>query len=198
MAGYTIREYAPADREQVVNMVVNGLLEFAKTPEQKASTRKYTDDTVNRDLNTLEKQMREGSLPFNRRFWVAVEGDKIIACISLKPTMMQPRESKKSANIHSLSVAPSHRRQGVAAKLLETLEKHCAQQGIQTIKLTTQENLKPAVRFYQNHGYTVDKKERWGALNLLKLSKPTPELQADHDAANEPAANPRKRRHRTG
>lgn len=186
---FTIREYKPEDRAKVVEMVTGGLLEFAQTEAQKKSTKEFTDQTINRDLNTLEKQTREKNLPFNRRFWVAVQGDKIIGCISLQPTMMAPRDSTKSANIHSLSVLPDHRKKGVATKLLETLEKHCAECKIETIKLTTQTNLTGAIKLYEKHGYTLKTRETWNGLELLKYTKPTPKPEV----VDEPAVTSRKR-----
>lgn len=177
----TIREYQHKDHDPVVKLVSDGLMEFAKTYNEQVSTQKYIDTSLKVQLNSIKNKTAKNNLPFNHRFWVAEQGGKVVGTIGLKPTPMQRSDSKASAYIFALSVSSDLRKRGIASKLLNKLEAHCAEAGIEKIKLNTESILTAAIRFYERKGYTRDLKncKPWGALDLFRYEKATPSLEAE-------------------
>src|SRR5207237_2001658 len=55
--------------------------------------------------------------------------------------------------IKRLYVRASHRRHGLAQKLLRTLEQHASQVPYEWLYLDTKDDLNNATRFYERHGY---------------------------------------------
>jgi ribosomal-protein-alanine N-acetyltransferase len=59
------------------------------------------------------------------------------------------------AGIHTLTVTPKFRRQGIATELLQQLEEWASAQGITTFMLEMREGNSEAQPLYEKHGYEV-------------------------------------------
>lgn len=57
--------------------------------------------------------------------------------------------------VHNLYVRPSHRDQGVGARLLEAAETRLADRGADVVRLEAMADNEAAIRFYRRHGYDV-------------------------------------------
>lgn len=57
------------------------------------------------------------------------------------------------AHLITLDVLPVHRRQGLGSLLLETLEANLLSAGVRTVELETATDNRPAIAFWQRHGY---------------------------------------------
>ncbi|WP_232311223.1 GNAT family N-acetyltransferase [Robertmurraya korlensis] len=62
---------------------------------------------------------------------------------------------EKTLDIHRLIVQPNHFRKGIANQLLSFIEEQV--EGIDTIIVSTGSENKPAVEFYLNKGFTIEK-----------------------------------------
>ena len=79
--------------------------------------------------------------------WLAFAGKQPIGCIVLHGLGFEIGEIKR------LYVCASHRRQGLADRLLRALEQNAIQLSYEWLYLDTKDDLDPAIRFYQRHGY---------------------------------------------
>jgi GNAT superfamily N-acetyltransferase len=81
--------------------------------------------------------------------WLAVVEGEIIGCIGLHALPQRPG----SGEIKRLYVQSRHRGLGVAEASLKTLEAFAARHGYLELYLDSKDDLLPAIRFYQRHGY---------------------------------------------
>jgi GNAT superfamily N-acetyltransferase len=81
--------------------------------------------------------------------WVAYLNSQPVGCILYKPLPQRP----SSGEMKRLYVRPEHRGHGVAAALLETVEKFSLNRGDHWLYLDTKDDLTAAQRFYKRHGY---------------------------------------------
>ncbi len=144
--------YDPSMRDEVIQLISKGLMEFAHSPEQKAHAKAYDERTTVRDIDRLTRLAR-----FNRKMWVATEGRQIIGCVGLKPTLYTSIDSKEKADVYNLRVHPSFRRQGIGSHLMDALERYAESEGIERLRLNTQTNLEPALALYKNRGYQISR-----------------------------------------
>lgn len=79
-------------------------------------------------------------------------------------------QSKEMVCLHRLSIDCNYRRMGYASLLLQYLETYIKTK-IRRIRLTTQEDLIPAIHFYNSHGYKCVGKKKWEKLVLLTYEK---------------------------
>lgn len=106
---------------------------------------------------TALKGLEEGNL------FVAKDGGIIAGSIILNH---HPEEAYEEATwgieadytdvfvIHTLVVHPAYLNKGVGSLLMEFAKKHAVESGIKTIRLDVSENNLPAIRLYEEHGYT--------------------------------------------
>jgi GNAT superfamily N-acetyltransferase len=81
--------------------------------------------------------------------WLAFAGEQPVGCIVLHGLGSQA----KIGEIKRLYVRASHRRKGLADRLLRALEQNAIQLSYEWLYLDTKDDLDPAIRFYQRHGY---------------------------------------------
>jgi putative acetyltransferase len=81
--------------------------------------------------------------------WVAYRGFAPAGCIVYRP--LEGRA--ESAEMKRLYVRPAYRGLGIAARLLETLERFAAGRNISWLYLDTKDDLHHAISFYERHGY---------------------------------------------
>lgn len=82
-------------------------------------------------------------------FWTAWEGDELLGCGALKEL------DSRSGEIKSMRTAKAHRRQGVAAKILEHIIKEAKQRGYDCLNLETgvSSEFAPARALYTRYGF---------------------------------------------
>lgn len=111
---------------------------------------------------------------------VAVEEDRITGFILSE-------ENPPLAHIITLDVAEKHRRQGVGAALLQTLESNLEARGVRSILLETATENEAAVAFWQRHGYRIEatlKRYYLGRVDAYEMRKILP--GAAHNADRRP------------
>ncbi|MBU3752793.1 MAG: ribosomal-protein-alanine N-acetyltransferase [Candidatus Nanopelagicaceae bacterium] len=95
-------------------------------------------------------QFREelAGIPRSRKYVVAIDENEIVGYggIALAGDV---------ADIHTLTVTPKFRRQGIATELLQQLEEWASAQGITTFMLEMREGNSEAQPLYEKHGYEV-------------------------------------------
>ena len=95
-------------------------------------------------------QFREelAGVPKSRKYLVALDENQIIGYGGIAV-------AGDVADIHTLTVGPSHRRQGIAATMLHQLETWARAQGATAIMLEMREGNTEAQPLYEKHGYSV-------------------------------------------
>lgn len=95
-------------------------------------------------------QFREelAGVPKSRKYLVALDENQIIGYGGIAV-------AGDVADIHTLTVAPSHRRQGIAATMLHQLETWARAQGATAFMLEMREGNTEAQPLYEKHGYSV-------------------------------------------
>jgi [ribosomal protein S18]-alanine N-acetyltransferase len=95
-------------------------------------------------------QFREelSGVPRTRKYVVALEENELIgyAGIALAGDV---------ADIHTLTVIPTHRRRGIASEMLRQLESWAMEKGIHAFMLEMREGNAEAQPLYEKHGYSV-------------------------------------------
>jgi GNAT superfamily N-acetyltransferase len=81
--------------------------------------------------------------------WLAIEDARTVGCIALRPLT----QFNQSGEVKRLYVRPERRGQHIADGLLKALEDYAVGAGYRTLYLDTKDDLLPAIRFYQRHGY---------------------------------------------
>ena len=87
--------------------------------------------------------------------FVAVDGDTIVG------TTMAGYDGRRGW-IYSVVVTPSHRRKGIASKLLALAEKALASLGCTKLNLQVRDGNKGAVKLYQSLGYSIEPRVSMG------------------------------------
>ena len=95
-------------------------------------------------------QFREelSGVPRTRKYVVALEENELIgyAGIALAGDV---------ADIHTLTVIPTHRRRGIASEMLRQLESWAMEKGIHAFMLEMREGNAEAQPLYEKHGYSI-------------------------------------------
>jgi ribosomal-protein-alanine N-acetyltransferase len=95
-------------------------------------------------------QFREelSGVPRTRKYVVALEENELIgyAGIALAGDV---------ADIHTLTVIPTHRRRGIASEMLRQLESWAMEKGIHAFMLEMREGNAEARPLYEKHGYSI-------------------------------------------
>lgn len=133
-----------------------------------------TSSKMKTEQKRLQKDADAGYKQFNKQHWVAKSNGVVVGAIGIKPVQRQKLESRKAVSIYNLVVSKQHRGSGLAAALLQTVEKHCRTEEIEKVKATTQHNLTAAVKFYEKKGYKLRPKcgsKTWDAFTLYYYEK---------------------------
>ena len=160
-----IRTFRPADLDQVLELFVSGLMEFAGDAEREV--RSYVDNSLKDDLADIPGNYLSDP---RSNFWVAESNGLVVGIVGI-----QPRELEEEAELRRMSVSSSIRRQGLGRRMLETTDDFCREQGYLRILLSSVHILQPALAMYRRFGYTTVKEESYGALTVHHLVK---ELEA--------------------
>jgi GNAT superfamily N-acetyltransferase len=85
-----------------------------------------------------------------RAFWLAESEGRVAGCVALRPLSGL---DGRSCEVKRLYVRPEHRGLGVAAALMDAVERYATEEGYRFVYLDTFEGLAAAVRFYTARGY---------------------------------------------
>ena len=88
-------------------------------------------------------------------FLVAVEGDRVVGTVT-------GGYDGHRGWVYALAVAQSHRRRGVASRLVTDLETRLAEMGCGKLNLQVRASNAPVVAFYRALGYTVEERISMG------------------------------------
>jgi len=90
--------------------------------------------------------------------WVAEDEDRIVGFV------IAQIEKRRFGHIITIDVLPEYRHRGVGSQLLQQAEKWLENNGAVIVYLETAMHNKPAIRFYEKHGYrTVERLTRYYA-----------------------------------
>jgi ribosomal protein S18 acetylase RimI-like enzyme len=81
--------------------------------------------------------------------WLAEARGQVAGCIAMRPL----RTREQAGEIKRLYVRPEFRGSGAALALLVALEQYAEASGYEWLYLDSKDDLKPALRFYDRHGY---------------------------------------------
>lgn len=85
----------------------------------------------------------------NAIFLVACDGEWIVGTGALIPS------HDGAAKVVRMSVAASHRRQGIGSSILHELLRHAEHMSVRTIVLETTQTWNDVIHFYLAHGFTI-------------------------------------------
>jgi GNAT superfamily N-acetyltransferase len=100
-------------------------------------------------------------------------------------------DGRPLAELKRMWTAPSHRRRGLAGRVLAELEQRAAALGYSGLELTTGARQPEAVALYLRHGWTpdFDLADDWERVSYLRFTRPAPPPPA---APAPPPAAPRR------
>lgn len=79
--------------------------------------------------------------------------------------MIYPERNTSTGHILTIDVLPSHRRKGIALKLLQEIEKIFREKGVKSCHLEVREDNTAALKLYQRLGYRKMAKLEWYYVN---------------------------------
>jgi GNAT superfamily N-acetyltransferase len=82
------------------------------------------------------------------RWWVVVDGEEVVASVGTGPV-----DEHGVLELKRMYVAASHRRRGLASRLVQRVESHAAGLGAAAVELWSDTRFADAHRFYARHGY---------------------------------------------
>ena len=125
----SIREATPSDARELVEVEERAFSQY-----------------VTWDLRSIQRRLRNPSVIFLK---AEVDGE----IIGKSAGIVYNGKRKKSLQVHDVSVIPSYRRNGVASKLLTSLELEARKRGCEYSALFVRENNWTARRLYGKLGY---------------------------------------------
>jgi len=95
-------------------------------------------------------QFREelSGVPRTRKYVVALEENELIGYAGIALAV-------DVADIHTLSIVPTHRNRGIASEMLRQLESWAMEKGIHAFMLEMREGNAEAQPLYEKHGYSI-------------------------------------------
>lgn len=130
---FRVRQYEPADRQQVWAVHERAL---------RASPIAFVEDApADRDLTAIEEQYLDQGT-----FLVGLVGDDIVAIGGFQ-------RAGETAEIRRLRVDPDWQGQGYGSRLLSALERRAQERGVDRLVLETNAQLRAARRLYESTGY---------------------------------------------
>lgn len=166
-----IRPMQTNEISKVLQLELDGLIEFCESEEHVAATRTFHEKRENRVFKMMEKDCLNHYPQYNRKVWVAVKGTNVLGSIAIKPRMYKKLADRSSAEIYNMYVIKDQRGTGLAQQLIQTAERHCKREKIKALHLTTQDNLTRAIRFYEKVGYSLTHEKKWDSYQLLYYKK---------------------------
>jgi RimJ/RimL family protein N-acetyltransferase/GNAT superfamily N-acetyltransferase len=109
-------------------------------------------------------QFDYATLPGRYETWVA-DGDGALA----GALILDPHPDHLL--IWSIAVAPGAQKQGLGRRLLLAAEARARALGLRTIRLFTGEKLTENVRWYERHGYAIERVEQWDDRRVVFMDK---------------------------
>jgi putative acetyltransferase len=110
------------------------------------------------------------------RWWVVVDDEQVVASVGTGPV-----RDDGTLELKRLYVSPTHRRRGLASRLVERVEQHAAGLGATTIELWSDTRFSDAHALYDRRGYTDTGERR-------RLHDPSDTTEIHFHRAIEPAA----------
>lgn len=145
----TIRHFRPTDQDAVRRLILEGLGEHFG----------FVDKSANPDLDDIQANY----VDCGAFFFVAQEKDEIVGTGCLL------RESETEGRIVRMSTAKSHRRTGVASRLLDAIVHEARDCGMESIVIATEPHWADAVGFYQSKGFVPYGRDDVDIFMRLKL-----------------------------
>lgn len=145
----TIREAHDADLDALVELL-GGLFD-----DDAAALPGLFARAGERELGEYWAELLAGG---TQRVFVAVRGNDIAGVLTLEEVRREAtlgRRADHHAFIHFLAVAPTHRRQGIATKLLQHARQWSADHGFHKLRLHVWEHNETARRLYERAGYAT-------------------------------------------
>lgn len=142
---FVVRQYQPSDREQVVNLFVDGMREY---PEQKDCL--HVAGFIKESLETDLADVHGTYIAPGGNFWVVTTAgtpDVVVGSIGLEA------KPDKEGELRRLNVHSGFRRFGLGRLLLSTLEQWAGANGFRKVWLTTGVVMGKARAFYEANGY---------------------------------------------
>jgi ribosomal protein S18 acetylase RimI-like enzyme len=124
----------------------------------------------------LESDLRDGARRVRDATVLVAETDgELVGTVTLAPSGTPYAETAGPGEIEvrMLGVAPTARRQGVAAALMDAAHAHARQQGMDRIVLCSEASHTTVHRFYERLGYVRQPERDWspGGVQLLSFGR---------------------------
>jgi GNAT superfamily N-acetyltransferase len=107
----------------------------------------YVNVQVRDDRETIKHHYLEGGQHCG--IWIAFVDDVPAGCVILRPL----ENISEAGEVKRMYVRDSFRGKGVAQALMTALEEYAMDVGLKTVYLDTKDDLKAAIRFYEQSGY---------------------------------------------
>jgi GNAT superfamily N-acetyltransferase len=107
----------------------------------------YVGVQVRDDRQTMKEHYLEGE---HCGIWIALVDGEPAGCIILRPLEDLP---PGAGEVKRMYVRDKFRGKGIAQSLVKALEQYAKEKGLTTIYLDTKDDLKSAIRFYEQGGY---------------------------------------------
>ena len=155
-----IRQFRPEDAPAVRRLFVEGQRQFHAGIEEDVEA--FIQESLQGDLADIPIHYlsEPGSC-----FWVAEAEGRVIGTAGLQ------RRSADLAELRRMNIDIGWRRKGIARRMLEEAEAFAVRQGYSTICLSTVTVLRPAISLYEQSGYELTGKSKYGAATVLHFSK---------------------------
>lgn len=109
----------------------------------------YIQISIEEDIGRIEDYYSEKQ----GGFWIALKDEKLVGMYGLEAV------SNTNMELRRMYVAPFHRRQGIAQKLLSHAEIQCTRLGKTILELSTSEIQDAALQLYRNAGFVLLREE---------------------------------------
>lgn len=161
---FAIRQYAAADFDHVVDMFVEGMLDY---PAQKDTP--FMDGYIQRSLDTDLRSIHDTYIARGGNFWVVTPEDDASLIVGMVGLEAKPN---REGELRRMSVKRDYRRYGIGRMLLNHLERWAAANGFRKVWLTTGAVMDKARVFYESNGYDeVDIIEMTPTYSAVKFEK---------------------------
>jgi GNAT superfamily N-acetyltransferase len=108
----------------------------------------YVNVQIRDDRETIKHHYLEGGIFCG--IWIAFVEDVPAGCVILRPLDNLP----EAGEVKRMYVRDRFRGKGVAQSLMKALETYAKEAGLKTVYLDTKDDLKSAIRFYEQSGYS--------------------------------------------
>jgi putative acetyltransferase len=162
---FAVRQFQPADREQVVATFLEGMSAYSEYAHNETQN-DYIRSSLESDLSDIHGTY----VTLGGNFWVVTPTDdpsRIVGMVGIE------LKAIKEGELRRMSVRRGFRRHGIARLLLDTLEAWAIAQGFETLWLTTAAMMKPAHAFYESAGFSrVEEIRLADDFSVFKYEKP--------------------------